>query len=60
VRERVFVWVTLASVVAIAVALLWLRDRSRTARGIPEEQQKLSQQRNGAAAMVFGIAFWIA
>jgi hypothetical protein len=60
VSEKLFIWVTLSSVVTIAAVLLWLRDRSRAARGIPEHQQKLSQQRNGAAATVFGIAFWIA
>ena len=47
-------WLLVAGVLSLAALLLWIRDRFRDLRHVPEEERKRSEARNalGASALV--------
>lgn len=59
-NERVAFWLGAAAVVALAALLLWLRDRVRDLRHVPESERKLSERRNAKGATAFVCLIWAA
>jgi len=60
VSDQNIFWLICAGVVTLAVLLLWLRDRFRDFRHVPEAERKLSERRNAAGAAAFGCLIWAA
>jgi hypothetical protein len=56
--EQTLLWLILAGVVALAGLLLWLRDRYRDLRHIPEAERKLAERRNTEGARGFVCFFY--
>jgi hypothetical protein len=48
-----FMWVLMVAVVGVAALLLWLRDRFRDLRHVPEAERKISEQKNAIGANAF-------
>jgi hypothetical protein len=60
VSEQAAFWLIGAGVVSLAAFLLWLRDRVRDFRHVPEAERELSQQRNATGATAFVCFIWTA
>jgi hypothetical protein len=60
VSDQTVFWLIGAGVVSLAAVLLWLRDRFRDLRHVPEAERKLSQQRNATGATAFVSLVWTA
>jgi ammonia channel protein AmtB len=60
VSEQAAFWLIGAGVVSLAALLLWLRDRFRDFRHVPEAERKRSQQRNATGATAFVCLVWTA
>jgi len=60
VSDRALIWIIFVGVATLAAILLWLRDRFRDLRHVPEAERKLSQQRNATGATAFVCLVWAA
>jgi hypothetical protein len=56
--DQTIFWLVGAGVVTLAALLLWLRDRFRDFRHVPEAERKLGQQRNATGATAFVSLVW--
>jgi len=57
--DKVF-WLGAVGILAFAALVLWLRDRVRDARHVPENERKLSERRNLRGATSFVCFLWAA
>jgi hypothetical protein len=53
VSDNQIFWAFMVGVVALSGVLLWLRDRSRRLKHVPEAENKKSKQRNAVGASAF-------
>jgi membrane associated rhomboid family serine protease len=53
VSDQIGFWIFCAAIIALAAILLWLRDRYRDFRHVPESVRKLAEQKNSAGASAF-------